>query len=193
MTTRGTSNGEAEPSGQGGKAAPAKRHEPEVPRAAVALPAEGVVLAERLSETLDSHDIEFGAAIDEVVCTVPADRLIDICQQLKDDPEFGFTYLRLLTVVDYLEQDGEFEVAYHLFSLANHHKMVVKTRIPERGASLPSVTGVWRGADWYEREMHDLFGVVFDGHPDLSPLVLPDDFEGFPGRKSYPLNDYGEW
>ncbi|HJM53376.1 MAG TPA: NADH-quinone oxidoreductase subunit C, partial [Dehalococcoidia bacterium] len=64
---------------------------------------------------------------------------------------------------------------------------------PERGASLPSVTGVWRGADWYEREMHDLFGVVFDGHPDLSPLVLPDDFEGFPGRKSYPLNDYGEW
>jgi len=173
--------------------APAKRREPEVPRAAVALPPEGVALAGRLPMALASHGIEVDAAIDEVVCKVPAGQLVDLCRQLKDDPAFGFEYLRLITVVDYVEQDGEFEVVYHLFSLANHHKMMLKTRIPERRASVPSVTGVWRGADWYEREMHDLFGVVFEGHPNLSPLVLPDGFEGFPGRKSYPLHDYEEW
>lgn len=193
MTTEGSSSGATESAGKAKKPAPQKRREPEVARAAVALPPEGVALAERLPGAFGSHGIEVDAAIDEVVCIVPADRLIDLCRQLKDDPSFGFTYLRLLTVVDYVEQDGEFELVYHLFSLANHHKMMVKTRIPERRASVPSVTGVWRGANWYEREMHDLFGVDFEGHPDLSPLMLPDDFEGFPGRKSYPLNDYEEW
>lgn len=169
------------------------RREPEVPQVSVALPPEGVALAEKLPVTLAEHGVEVGAAIDEVVCTVPADRLVDVCRLLKDEPSLGFEYLRLLTVVDYIAQDGEFEVVYHLFSLANHHKMVVKTRIGERRPSVPTVTGVWRGADWYEREMHDLFGVEFAGHPDLSPLVLPEDFEGFPGLKSYPLNDYEEW
>ncbi|MDP6822554.1 MAG: NADH-quinone oxidoreductase subunit C [Dehalococcoidia bacterium] len=191
----GSSGGATDPSSRGANAtpAPAKRREPEAPRAAVALSPEGVALAERLPVAFASHGIEVDAALDEVVCMVPADHLVDLCRQLKDESAFGFEYLRLITVVDYVEQDGEFEVVYHLFSLANHHKMMVKTRIPDRRASVPSVTGVWRGADWYEREMHDLFGVVFEGHPDLSPLVLPDDFEGFPGRKSYPLHDYEEW
>ena len=181
MTTEGSSN------------PPANRREPEVPQAAVALPPEGIALAALLPEALADHGVEVGAAIDEVVCTVPADRLIDVCRLLKDEPSLKFEYLRLLTVVDYVEQVGEFEVVYHLFSLANHHKMVVKTRTAERRPSVPSVTSVWRGADWYEREMHDLFGVTFEGHHNLSPLVLPDDFDGFPGRKSYPLNDYEEW
>jgi NADH-quinone oxidoreductase subunit C len=194
LTTQGSS-GANKPSDPGGEStpAPAKRREPEVPQAAVALPPEGVALAERLPEALAAHEIEVGAAIDEVVCRVTADHLVDVCRQLKDDPAFGFDYLRLLTVVDYVEQDGEFEVVYHLYSMTHRHKMMVKARLPERRPSISTVTGVWRGADWYEREMHDLFGVVFDGHPNLVPLVLPDDFDGFPGRKSYPLNDYEEW
>ena len=195
MTSQGSSCGENNPSNPGAKSTPAptKRSGPEVPRAAVALPPEGLALAERLPEALANREIEVGAAIDEVVCRVPADHLVDVCRQLKDDPTFGFDYLRLLTVVDYVEQDGEFEVVYHLYSMTHHHKMMVKTRLPERRPSISSVTGVWRGADWYEREMHDLFGVEFNGHPNLVPLVLPSDFDGFPGRKSYPLNDYEEW
>lgn len=195
MTSQGPSEGENNPSNSGAKStsAPVKRREPEVQRAAVALPPEGLALAERLPEAFAAHKVEIGAAIDEVVCRVPADHLVDVCRQLKDDPTFGFDYLRLLTVVDYVEQDGEFEVVYHLYSMTHRHKMMVKTRLPERRPSLSSVTGVWRGADWYEREMHDLFGVEFNGHPNLVPLVLPDDFDGFPGRKNYPLNDYEEW
>jgi len=195
LTSQGSSCGENNPSNPGAKSTPAptKRSGPEVPRAAVALPPEGLALAERLPEALANREIEVGAAIDEVVCRVPADHLVDVCRQLKDDPTFGFDYLRLLTVVDYVEQDGEFEVVYHLYSMTHRHKMMVKTRLPERRPSISSVTGVWRGADWYERGMHDLFGVEFNGHPNLVPLVLPDDFEGFPGRKSYPLNDYEEW
>jgi NADH-quinone oxidoreductase subunit C len=195
LTSQGPAGGENKPSNSGAKStsAPVKRREPEVQRAAVALPPEGLALAERLPEAFAAHKVEIGAAIDEVVCRVPADHLVDVCRQLKDDPTFGFDYLRLLTVVDYVEQDGEFEVVYHLYSMTHRHKMMVKTRLPERRPSLSSVTGVWRGADWYEREMHDLFGVEFNGHPNLVPLVLPDDFDGFPGRKNYPLNDYEEW
>lgn len=195
MTSQRPSGGGINPSNSGEKStsAPVKRREPQVQRAAVALPPEGVMLAKRLPETFATYKIEVGAAIDEVVCRVPADHLVDVCRHLKDDPTFKFDYLRLLTVVDYVEQDGEFEVVYHLYSMTHHHKMMVKTRLPERRPSISSVTGVWRGADWYEREMHDLFGVEFNGHPNLVPLVLPSDFDGFPGRKSYPLNDYEEW
>ena len=192
MTTDGSSKGGARNS-TGDKPARSARREPEIPQAAAALTPEGEALAEALPVMLASHGVEMSAAIDEVVCRVPADHLVDVCRQLKDDPGLAFDYLRLLTVVDYVEQDGEFEIVYHLYSLGRHHKMMLKTRVPERRPAVPSVTGVWRGADWYEREMHDLFGVNFTGHPNLAPLVLPDDFEGFPGRKSYPLNDYDEW
>lgn len=195
MTSQGSSVGGNNPSNSGAKSTslPVKRSEPQVQRAAVALPPEGLVLAERLPERLATHNVEVGAAIDEVVCRVPADHLVDVCRQLKDDPTFGFDYLRLLTVVDYVDPDGEFEVVYHLYSMKHRHKMMVKIRLPERRPSISSVTGIWRGADWYEREMHDLFGVEFEGHPNLVPLVLPEDFDGFPGRKNYPLNDYEEW
>ena len=162
-------------------------------QASISLPPEGVVLAGKLSVALHKYGVDVGSAIDEVVCRVPVAHLIDVCRLLKDESSFGFEYLRLLTVVDYIEQDGEFEIVYHLFSLSNHHKMVVKTRIGEDQPSVSSVTCVWRGANWYEREMHDLFGVDFQGHPNLSPLVLPENFDGFPGLKSYPLNDYEEW
>ncbi len=192
MTPDGSPKGE-ELQSAGDKPESASRREPEIPQAAVALTPEGEALAEALPRALASHGVEVSAAIDEVVCSVPADHLVDVCRQLKEGAGLSFDYLRLLTVVDYVEQDGEFEIVYHLYSLGRHHKMMLKTRVQERRPAVPSVIGVWRGADWYEREMHDLFGVTFTGRPDLLPLVLPDDFEGFPGRKSYPLNDYDEW
>ena len=96
-------------------------------------------------------------------------------------------------MVDYAEASGEMEINYHLWSLGRRHKLVVKSRLPEDAPVAPTVTGVWTGANWYERECHDLFGVVFEGHPGLEPLLLYDGFEGFPGRKSFPFHDYDEW
>ena len=70
---------------------------------------------------------------------------------------------------------------------------MVKTSVSPEDPHLPSLMSVWPGADWYEREGHDLFGVAFDGHPNLAPLILYEGFDGYPGRKSYPINDYQEW
>ena len=137
--------------------------------------------------------MQIGAAVDEVTLTVSPDRVSEVCGTCQTDPRLEFNYLRGLSVVDYVDSAGEFEVNYHLYSLAKRHKMVVKTRVPEDQLAVPTVTGVWAGANWYERESHDLFGIVFEGHPELTPLLLYDEFEGFPGRKSFPFHDYDEW
>ncbi|MBI4218620.1 MAG: NADH-quinone oxidoreductase subunit C [Chloroflexi bacterium] len=169
------------------------RSEPETPVAPARLDRKGEALAALLPRVLESFGPAIGADIDEVTCKVPRDSVRDACQVLKSDPRMAFDYLRLLTVVDYLEASHELEVVYHLYSLPVRHKMVLKARVPEADPWIPSVTSVWRGANWYEREMRDLFGVDFRGHPDLRRLILPDDFEGHPGRKSYPLYEYDEY
>jgi NADH-quinone oxidoreductase subunit C len=112
------------------------------------------------------------------------------CRLAKDDPRLGMSQLSLLACVDYKEY---FQIVYFLHCLDPDRTMVIKTDVPYETPVLPSVTSVWRAADWYEREAHDLFGVDFEGHPDLSPLLLYDGFEGYPGRKEYPFNDYQEF
>jgi NADH-quinone oxidoreductase subunit C len=84
-------------------------------------------------------------------------------------------------------------MVYILHSLEPERTLAIKTDVPYDSPTIPSVTSVWRAADWYEREAHDLFGVHFEGHPDLSPLLLYEGFEGYPGRKEYPFNDYQEF
>ena len=80
-----------------------------------------------------------------------------------------------------------------LYSLDNNHHLVVKSNLPYENPHVTSVISVWLGADWYEREGHDLFGIIFDGHPNLTPLILYEGFEGYPGRKSFPFHEYKEW
>ena len=169
------------------------RRAPAVDTVEPALTPVGEALAALLPDLLGSFDPEISADIDEVVCRVAPRHVAEAAAMLKSDDRASMKYLRLITVVDYEENDAEFEVVYHLYSLEHQHKMVLKARVPAAAPAIPTVTGVWRGADWYEREMHDLFGVDFSGHPNLVTLILPDDFEGYPGRKSYPLHDYDEW
>jgi len=135
-------------------------------------------------------DPDISAMLDEVVVAVAPKHLLAACETLREDPRMGFDYLRCLTVVDYEET---LQVVYHLWSRDHRHKLTLKTSVPTDDPVAPSVTGVWPGADWFEREGHELFGVVFAGHPDLRPLLLWEGFEGYPGRKSYPFNEYTEW
>ncbi len=114
------------------------------------------------------------------------DRIVDVCRFLRDDAELAFDFLADLTAVDYLGSTPRFEVVYHLKSLTRGHRLRVKTRVPEDGAQLDSVVGVWRGADWLERETWDLYGIRFEGHPDLRRIYLYEEFEGHPLRKDYP-------
>jgi NADH-quinone oxidoreductase subunit C len=109
---------------------------------------------------------------------------------IKDDPRISARMLLCLACVDYSEY---FQMVYVLQSLEPERTLVLRTDVPYSDAIVPSVTSVWRAADWYEREAHDLFGVDFDGHPDMAPLLLYEGFEGFPGRKEFPFNEYQEF
>ncbi len=125
--------------------------------------------------------------LDEAVITVPAELVKETARTLHDQPELAFDYLRSLSAVDYVEY---LEVVYHLWSTQHHQKMVMKVRLEEPDLSLDSVISVWRGADWHEREASDLFGIQFIGNPNPRRLLLAEEFEGFPLRKSYPLAPY---
>ena len=108
------------------------RREPTIPEAPVALDATGEALTSTLAEVFGPEsDSQIGAAVDEVTLTVSADQVPEVCRTCKSDPRLDFNYLRCLSVVDYVESTGEFEVNYHLYSLDKRHKMVVKTRVPE--------------------------------------------------------------
>jgi len=170
-------------------ARPHKR-EPQVDESPVVLDDKGEALSKSLPELLGGFEVEVGAALDEVVVTVKARDVLDICRTVKDDPRLDFNYLRCLSIVDYRER---MEVVYHLFSLAKRQKMVVKASVSPDEPNIPSVVSVWRGADWFEREGHDLFGIVFQGHPNPAPLLLYEGFQGYPGRKDFPFHDYDEW
>jgi len=113
-----------------------------------------------------------------------------VCRLAKEDPRLALNQLLCLACVDYKEY---FQLVYFLRSLEPKRVLVVKTDVPYDDPRVPSVVPVWRAAEWYEREAHDLFGVVFEGHPGLTPLLLYEGFEGFPGRKEYPFYDYQEF
>ncbi len=158
--------------------------------AKVALGEKARALQALAKEAFAQFSPEIGACGDLAQVTVPPDKLVPLCRAAKNDPRLDFKLLLLLTAVDYKDR---FELVYQLQSLTREYTLVVKTSVPYDNPHVPSVTGVWKAADWYEREMAELFGVVFDGHPNLVPLLLWEGFEGYPGRKSYPLYDYQEW
>ncbi|RJO65180.1 MAG: NADH-quinone oxidoreductase subunit C [Myxococcales bacterium] len=109
-----------------------------------------------------------------------------VCEILKSDPELDFKMLTDLTAVDYLGQDERFEVVYQLYSLSKNYRLRLKVRVPEN-EPLDSVSAVWRVANPFEREIFDMFGVRFAGHPNLKRILMYDEFEGHPLRKDYPL------
>ncbi len=141
-------------------------------------------------EVLEAFEPQPDVMHDLPQLNVTPEHLAGFCQTAKSDPRLDFKMLLCLTCVDYEEY---FELVYFLQSLTHEQTLVIKTTVGYDDPRLPSVTGVWRAADWYEREAHDLFGVEFDGHPSLAPLLLYEEFEGYPGRKEYPLNEYQEF
>ncbi len=113
-------------------------------------------------------------------------RLVEICRFLRDDAAMAFDFLVDVTAVDYLGATPRFEVVYHLKSLTRGHRLRLKARVSEDDPCIDSLVGVWRGADWLERETWDLYGIRFAGHPDLRRIYLYEEFEGHPLRKDYP-------
>jgi NADH-quinone oxidoreductase subunit C len=110
-----------------------------------------------------------------------------VARTLRDRPELRYTLLAELTAVDYHPREPRFELVYLLVSLEHRRRLRLKVRLQGDDARVQTVTGVWPAANWLEREVWDLFGIVFDGHPDPRRLLMPEDWDGFPLRKDYPV------
>jgi len=129
---------------------------------------------------------EISTQFSEKIVVFEKDSLLDVFRFLKDKP-YDFAMLLDLTCVDYKGQQNRFEMVYHLFSLSSNLRLRLKTRLPEKEPSIESLTGEWKNANWLEREVYDMFGIQFSGHPYLKRLFMYDGFEGHPLRKDYPL------
>jgi len=129
----------------------------------------------------------------EPTAVVARDALLALLAYCRDDTELAFDVLMDLTAVDYLKfpgrEDGpRFEVVYHLYSLVHNHRLRLKVRVEEDDPVVPSAVALWPIANWLEREVWDMFGVRFEGHPDLRRLLMYEAFVGHPLRKDYPIN-----
>lgn len=127
----------------------------------------------------------------ETTVIVGREHIVAICLHLKTAPETRFDFLADICGADRgVEEEPRFEVNYHLFSTSKHHRLRLKVVLNEDDPHVPTVTGVWRTANWHERETFDLLGIIFDGHPDLRRILLPDDWQGHALRKDFPLRGY---
>jgi NADH-quinone oxidoreductase subunit C len=141
---------------------------------------------ESLGPLVPGVTLEAARSVDVATIYVPADRLVDTCRALRDTPSLGFDLLIEVTAVDYLPRAPRYEVVYHLVSIPNRLRLRLKVRVPD-GGSVPTIQIVWPAAGWPEREVWDMFGIFIDGHPDLRRLLMPEDWEGHPLRKDYPV------
>ena len=196
----------------------AEEPEPEGPDLS-SLTDNGRALLDSVLEVLGNYGPQPGTLSDLPQVTLQRQHIQDACRAMKEDQRMGARMLLCLTAVDYPpgsgsggrghapargqaaeepeegaeEASGRVQIVYVLQSLDPERTFVLKTDAPYDDPVVPSVTSVWRAADWYEREAHDLFGVSFEGHPDLSPLLLYDGFEGYPGRKDFAFYEYREF
>lgn len=153
-------------------------------------------VAETLTDRLGAEAFATSTFLDNERVHVAPDRLLDVLRILKD--ECGFAMLAELGGTDYLGYPGKnrsgarFEVHYVLRDLDANRRIVVKTGVDEPHLELPTVVPLWKGANWMEREVYDMYGIAFLGHPDLRRILLPEEFTAFPLRKDYPLRGRGE-
>ncbi len=128
-----------------------------------------------------------GEAVRDFTLYLPADRLVEVCTFLRDDPELDFGMLSWIGGVDMLPREPRFEVVYSLLSLSRRVRLHLKVRVSDEQARVPSVVEVWPTANWHERETFDFYGIEFTGHPELTRILLPEDWVGWPLRKDSPL------
>jgi NADH-quinone oxidoreductase subunit C len=124
---------------------------------------------------------------DEVTIIVDGERIVEVCRACRDTKGLEYNFLSDVTGIDYYPQEPRFGVAYHLYSMLHNRSLRLKVVLPGDAPTVPSVTDVYPVANWPEREIYDLLGVTFTGHPDLRRILMPDNWEGHPLRKDYPL------
>ena len=140
----------------------------------------------RLIEALPDAVLDTHAHVGDATACVDPERVVEVARLLRDDSALEFEMLTDVTAVDYLGQEPRFEMVYHFYSVAGNRRLRIKARVPEEPAEIDSLVDVYASANWMEREVWDLYGIRFKGHPDLRRILLYEEFEGHPLRKDYP-------
>jgi len=148
-------------------------------------------IAEKIKERFPDEFVEAREHRGQLAVMVKKGRIVEICRFLHDDQDLAFNHITDVTAVDYPNDEERFEVVYHFYSIPKNQRIRLKARVREEDCAIDSVSGIWQGANFMERETYDLMGIRFNGHPDLRRILLTDDFDGHPLRKDYPVEGRG--
>jgi NADH-quinone oxidoreductase subunit C len=149
---------------------------------------EATALLRSLQEAVPGVRLESAPSVDlQTTVYVSREDLLEVARELRDRPDLAFTFLAELTAVDFWPREPRFELVYLLVSIEHRLRLRVKVRLSGEDARVPTVSGLWPAANWLEREVWDLFGITFAGHPDPRRLLMPEEWEGYPLRKDYPV------
>lgn len=148
--------------------------------------------AQKIQEKFPEAVVGFKEQFGELTVQIRRERVVDVCRFLHDDPTLAFDLIVDILSIDYPNEEPRFEVIYHLYSIENNHRIRIKARVPEEDCAIDTVTGIWQGANFLEREVYDMMGIVFNNHPDLRRILMTEDYdEGFPLRKDFPVEGKG--
>lgn len=146
-------------------------------------------VVQKINERFEGAVVESYSFRGETTVVVDKGVIVGVCEYLRDEKSLRFNYLSDLCGVDMISVDGTFQIVYHLYSLPRNDRLRLKVSIQNSSSpSVQTVTTVWPTANWHEREVFDMFGIDFIGHPDMRRILMPDDFVGHPLRKDYPVN-----
>jgi NADH-quinone oxidoreductase subunit C len=150
------------------------------------------LLATRIEESFPEAFVKAMEWRGDVAVTVKREALHEIARFLHDDPGMAFDYIIHVSSVDWPDEEERFEIVYELYSIRKRHRIRIKCRVPESDCVVDSLTDLWRGAEFMEREVYDMMGIRFRNHPDLRRILMPDDYdEGYPLRKDFPVRGKG--
>lgn len=145
------------------------------------------IILNQLKAHLSNVQVETTQFRDELTIQVQKKDVVEVCKLLKQNDELKFLVCEDVTAIDWARKQDRFTVVYHLFSMKNKFRLVVKSDVDESDCSIDSVSSVWRAANWQEREVYDMYGIKFNNHPDLRRMYMPEEFEYHPLRKDFPV------
>ena len=145
------------------------------------------LVPKKLKEQFNEINFEVSEYLDELTIKLPKDQIVKVCEFLKKDSDFEFLLCQDITAIDWAKRKNRFTVVYHIYSFKNNFRLRLKADVDESDCAIDTVSSVWKGANWQERETYDMYGINFNNHPDLRRMYMPEDFEHHPLRKDFPL------
>ncbi len=145
------------------------------------------IILKQIETYLPNVQIETSEFRDELTIQIQKKDVVEVCKLLKHDEQLKFIVCEDVTAIDWARKENRFTVVYHIFSMKNKFRLVIKSDVDESDCSIYSVSSVWRVANWHEREVYDMYGIKFNNHPDLRRMYMPEEFEYHPLRKDFPV------